>query len=151
MRYHHTMRPLSRDIPDWLADLAPLTVMDAQCALCSFGARMIHRVDRSGTVRILPIQTERGQAALTHFGLAPDDPETWLYIDGAAASTGFEAMILLGARCGGWGHVLAPLRVLPGPARRQLYRAIARNRYRLFGRADLCGLPDAGLRARLLS
>lgn len=145
------MEPLSREIPDWLKELSPVTIMDGECALCSFGARMIHRLDRRGTVRILPIATPRGQAALTQYGLEPGAPETWLYIDGDAAWTGFDAMVVLGARCGGWGHALAPLRLLPRGLRARAYRAVARNRYRLFGRADLCDMPDPGLRARLLS
>jgi predicted DCC family thiol-disulfide oxidoreductase YuxK len=31
-----------------------------------------------------------------------------------------------------------------------LYRAVARNRYRLFGSADLCTLPDPEVQKRLL-
>jgi len=145
------MRPLATDIPDWLKDVSPLTVMDGNCALCSFGARAIHRLDRTQQVRILPIQTARGQAALAAFGLDPRDPETWLYIDGRAAWTGLDAMIVLAMRCGGWGYVLAPLRLLPAALRGILYRFIARHRYRLFGRGALCELPDPELRARLLS
>lgn len=145
------MQPVSRDIPDWLAELSPVTVMDGDCALCSFGARMIHRLDRGGQLKILPIQTPRGAEALAAFGMAADDPETWLYMDEGAAWTGLEAMIVLGAQCGGWGHALAPLRLLPKPVRAWVYSRIARNRYRLFGRGDLCALPDPGLRARILS
>lgn len=145
------MEPFSRDLPAWLEELGPITIMDGNCALCSFGARIIHRLDRGGKVRILPIDSARGISALSHFALEPGDPETWLYVDGDVAWSGLEAMIVLGARCGGWGHVLAPLRLVPAPLRRVLYRTIARHRYRLFGRADLCALPDPGLRARLLS
>lgn len=145
------MEPISKNVPEWLAELSPVCVMDANCAICSFGARMIHRLDHSGLVRILPIQTERGQAALQVYGLQPEDPESWLYIDAEAAWSGFDGMVVLGARSGGWGHVLAPLRLVPKGLRAWLYRRLARSRYRLFGRGDLCALPDPGLRARLLS
>jgi predicted DCC family thiol-disulfide oxidoreductase YuxK len=59
-------------------------------------------------------------------------------------------MILAGARLGGPGWVLQPLRLLPRPAQDWLYRRLARNRYRLFGRTDICALPDPELRARLI-
>ena len=144
------MKAVSTDIPGWLKDLSPLTVMDGDCTLCSTGARLIHRLDRTGEVRILPIQTELGRSVLRHFSIDPEDPETWLYIDGKAAWAGLDAMIVLAARCGGWGHGLAPLRLLPGPLRARVYGGIARNRYRLFGRSDLCALPDPGLQARLI-
>ena len=60
-----------------------------------------------------------------------------------------EAIIRIGARLGGPGRLLGFMRVLPRPAREWLYRRIAHNRYR-FGRTDMCTLPDAALRARLL-
>ena len=60
-----------------------------------------------------------------------------------------EAIVRIGARLGGPGRLLGLMRLLPRPAREWLYRRIAHNRY-LFGRTDMCTLPDAELRARLL-
>ena len=60
-----------------------------------------------------------------------------------------EAIIRIGARLGGPGRLLGVMRLFPRPAREWFYRRIAHNRY-LFGRTDMCTLPDAGLRARLL-
>ena len=60
-----------------------------------------------------------------------------------------EAIIRIGARLGGPGRLLGCMRLLPRPGREWLYRRIAHNRYR-FGRTDMCTVPDAGLRARLL-
>jgi len=131
-------------------DQRPIAFMDGSCALCCFGARMIHRLDSSGEVRICPVQTPFGQALLRHYGLDQADPDSWLLLDAGVARDGFDAMAHLGKRCGRWGHGLRVLMWLPRPLRDALYRRIARSRYRLFGRADLCGLPDAGLRARLL-
>ena len=52
----------------------PIAVMDATCALCSWGARMIHRMDRSGEIRIAPIQSETGAALMRFHGLDPSTP-----------------------------------------------------------------------------
>ena len=38
----------------------------------------------------------------------------------------------------------------PRPVRDWLYLRMARNRYALLGRTDLCALPDRELRARLI-
>lgn len=59
-------------------------------------------------------------------------------------------MIRAGARVGGAGWLLQPLRLLPRPVQDWLYRLIARHRYRLFGRTDMCAVPDPALRARLM-
>lgn len=131
-------------------DAAPVAVMDAECAICSWGARMIHRMDRSGQVRIAPVQTPLGAALLQHYGLAPDDPASWLFIDQGVAYADFDAVIHAGQHFGGWGYLTAALRLLPKPLRDWLYRRLARNRYALFGHADMCALPDATFQRRLL-
>jgi predicted DCC family thiol-disulfide oxidoreductase YuxK len=124
--------------------------MDGDCALCCMGARMIARFDRAGDIRICRAQTRLGAALLHHYGLAPDDPESWLFIADGRAHASLDGIIRVGAQIGGVGWGLQALRVLPRPVRDWLYRRIARNRYSLFGRADICAIPDPALRARLL-
>lgn len=131
-------------------DGAPVAVMDAQCAICTWGARMIHRLDRSKSVRICPIQTPLGAALMRHYGLAPDDPSTWLFIDRGIAHRDFDAVIHAGRRFGGWARLTGVLLALPRPLRDRLYRWLARHRYALFGRADMCALPDPAFRDRLI-
>ena len=131
-------------------DSAPVAVMDANCAICSWGARMIHRLDRAGTTRICPIQSPLGMALLGHYGLDPTDPASWLFLDAGTAHKDFEAVLYAGRRFGGLGHLTLALRLIPRPLRDWLYRRLARNRYALFGRADLCVLPDPALLRRIL-
>jgi len=129
----------------------PIAVMDGTCALCAFGAKMVHRLDRTGDIRIAPIQGETGAALMVQHGLDPLDPDSWLFIEeDGTVSRNLEALIQLGRRTGGIGHFLTWLRVLPPIARNWLYARVARNRYAMFGRADMCAIPDTALRARLL-
>ena len=130
-------------------DSGPVAIMDGDCALCAGGARAIARLDRERRFRIGRTQSPLGAALVRHYGLEPEDPETWLYLEEGRAWSGMEAIIRIGARLGGPGRLLGLMRVLPRPAREWLYRRIARNRYR-FGRTDMCALPDPKLRARLL-
>lgn len=131
-------------------DTRPVVVMDGECVLCSFGARLIARFDRRGEFRICRMQTPLGRALLRHYGLREDDPESWLYLVEGRAYTAVDAMLRAGQRMGGVGHVLWPLRLVPRPLQNRLYLWLACHRYRLFGRTDLCSLPDPALRARLM-
>lgn len=111
---------------------------------------MIHRLDRSGTVRICAIQSPLGAALLRHYGLEPQDPSSWLFIDNGVAHEDFEAVLHAGRRLGGWARLTVLLRVLPRPVRDWLYIRLARNRYALVGRSVMCRIPDAAFQRRLL-
>jgi len=137
------------DVPAF-DDGRPMTVMDGQCVLCSVGARLIARFDKVGEFRICRAQTPLGQSLLRHYGLSPSDPESWLYLVDGRAFTSLDAMIRVGRRVGGPGWLLQLLRLMPRAFQDWLYRKLARNRYRLFGRTDMCSIPDPALRARLM-
>ncbi|MGH1354491.1 MAG: thiol-disulfide oxidoreductase DCC family protein [Thalassovita sp.] len=137
------------DVPEF-DDCAPIAVMDAECVICSWGARMVHLLDKSRTVRICPIQSPLGAALLRHYDLNPDDPASWLFLDEGRPYVDFEAVIHAGQKFGGWARLTAVLLVFPRPIRNWLYQRLARNRYALFGRTDMCALPDPEFHKRLL-
>jgi len=91
-----------------------------------------------------------GRAILAHYGLNCENPASWLYLEEGKAYGSMEAVIRVGTRLGGRWRSVALLRLLPPRARDWLYRWLAANRYRLFGRADMCAAPDPELRRRLL-
>ncbi|MEM1288078.1 MAG: DUF393 domain-containing protein [Pseudomonadota bacterium] len=124
--------------------------MDAQCALCTGAARFIARNDTRDQFRICPVQTDIGKAVLQHYGLDPSDPSTWMMLHKGRAYTELEAVIKAGGLMKGLGRLLQPLVLLPKPMRGLAYRVVARNRYRVFGKADMCAVPDEGLKRRLI-
>jgi len=129
----------------------PIAVMDADCALSSLDACMIHRRDRSGEIWIAPIQSARGAALMRENGLDLADPDTRPLTEGGRVWRDLDALIRVGECSGGMGRVVSLLRVLPRPVRDWLSARVARNRYRFFGRGDMCALPDPAFHARLLS
>jgi len=131
------------DVPKF-DDSHPIVFMDGNCVLCTAGARLIVRFDRACEFRICPVQTATGRTVLVHYGLDPDDPLSWLYLVDGKAYESIDAMIRAGARLGGFGWLLQPLRLLPRPLQDWLYRRIALNRIRLFGRTNPSYAPSPG-------
>jgi predicted DCC family thiol-disulfide oxidoreductase YuxK len=138
-----------RNVPAF-DDAGPVVFMDGECLLCTRTARIIARLDRKGEFRICPVQSPLGSAVLAHYGLDPADPESWLYLEDGRAYGSLDGVIRAGRRLGGWGWLVTAFGLLPGPARDWLYRHIARNRYRIGGKADLCAVPDPAIRKRLM-
>lgn len=141
-----------RDDPDVPAFEPPdhFTVMDAQCGLCAKGAMWIASNDRSHKFRIVPMQSELGSALLKHYGMSPDDPLSWLYIQRGEAYSSMDAIIRVGQELGGAWKALVVLRILPRAAQDYLYGVIARNRYRFLGRKSFCDLPAPEIQERIL-
>ena len=152
------MRPAPRKPFSWKKDPAVppfdegriLLVMDGECALCSAAARWIAARDEGDRVRITPCASPLGTALLRHYGFDPADPGSWLMLEAGRAHGSLDAMLLLGARLRPWLRVFGVARLLPVPAQDWLYARLARNRYALFGKGDLCALPTEALRRRLV-
>ena len=87
---------------------------------------------------------------LRHYGLDPDDPDSWLYLVDGQVYTSLDAVVRVGERLGGWGRLLQIFRVFSKPLQGWLYNRLARNRYRFFGKKDMCLIEDKGFRSRLI-
>lgn len=127
-----------------------IIVFDGVCALCNGWVRFLLRHDREQRYRFAAMQGEQGRALLSAHGLDPDDPMSFLLIEAGQAWTDTDAIARVLVGLGGVWRVAAILRWLPRALRDPLYRLIARNRYRLFGRYEHCLLPTLEQRARFL-
>ena len=127
-----------------------IVVMDAQCGLCAGGARWIAHRDSADRFQIVPMQSNLGKALFAKYGIDPDDPASWLYLEGGKPMTGFEAWVRVGQVIGGSARFLSALMILPKPIRSRLYYALARNRIRWFGTDNLCHMPDPAVARRLV-
>lgn len=83
--------------------------MDGLCGACSRAARLIARLDRRDEFLICPAGSPLGRSVLTHYGLNPDDPESWLYLEHGHPRFSLDAIIRVGRRLGGVGHLLSIL------------------------------------------
>ena len=131
-------------------DTAVFTVMDAQCGLCAKGATWIAQNDLKQEFTIIPLQSALGNALIAHYGMNPDDPASWLYVEDGRAFCSLNAFIRAGHRLGGKWKLLSLLDILPTSLQDRLYRFFAVNRLRFFGSADLCELPHSEVQKRLL-
>lgn len=125
-------------------------VFDGVCALCSRWVRFLLRFDRRGRYRFAAMQGTHGRGLLQQHGLDPDDPLSFLLLEDGQAWTDTDAILRVLGGLGGVWRITTLLRAVPRAWRDVAYRALARNRYRWFGRHDHCYLPAPGQAARFL-
>jgi predicted DCC family thiol-disulfide oxidoreductase YuxK len=128
----------------------PVVVFDALCLLCSANARFILRHDRRRRFRLASMQSEAGAALYRRFGIDPADPETLILVEGGRARRDSDAVLAIWSGLGWPWRAAAALRIVPAALRDPLYRWVARNRYRWFGRRETCWLPAPQLADRFL-
>jgi predicted DCC family thiol-disulfide oxidoreductase YuxK len=118
-----------------------LVIFDGICHVCSRWVRFFsrHRVDPP--FQLIPMQSIAGKALLVEYGIDPEDPATFLVLDQGRQFTQSDAVIHVINALGGLWRMSAALRIVPKSWRDFLYRVLARNRYRWFGRRNVCYLP----------
>lgn len=132
------------------ADRHPLIVFDGECVLCSANAQFVLARDAGGRFRLTTAQGPLGQALYRHFGLSTTDFESLLLIENGHARIDSDAVLGIFEGLGWPWRAASVLRLVPRRLRDRLYRIVARNRYRLFGRRQSCWLPDPRAVNRIL-
>ena len=134
-----------------LSDLRhPLIVFDGICRLCTGFVRFVIRWDRAALFQFLPAQSPRGEALYARLGLKSGDWDSNLLMLDGRVYTELDAFIEIARRFGGWWRLMRILYAIPRPLRDWLYNRLARNRYRWFGKRDVCYLPTPELAPRFL-
>jgi predicted DCC family thiol-disulfide oxidoreductase YuxK len=129
-----------------------IVLFDGVCNLCNGAVQFILDRDSTGRFRFASLQSERGRAICAEHGVpVPEgDPDSIILVEGARI----------------WSHSTAALRIarhlsfpwflgyaaiaMPRFLRDAVYRFIARNRYRWFGKTNECRIPTPEIRARML-
>ena len=137
--------------PGVVTSAHPIIVFDAQCVLCSANAQFVLRHDRRGHFRLASMQGEVGSALYRRFGIDPGNPESLIVVDGGRLYRDSEAILAIYGGLGWpWRALAVIVRVVPRFLRDPVYRWIARHRYRLFGRREVCWVPSAEYAERVL-
>jgi predicted DCC family thiol-disulfide oxidoreductase YuxK len=121
-----------------------LILFDGVCVLCSRWARFVMVRDVRASFRFVAVQEPFGQALAAQLGIDAGFPETNAVILGSRAYFKSDAAIEVLSRLPHLAWVRL-FRLVPRAIRDGFYDAVARNRYRLFGRTETCLVPTPEL------
>ncbi|KQQ81905.1 thiol-disulfide oxidoreductase DCC family protein [Aureimonas sp. Leaf324] len=128
----------------------PIILFDAECVLCSANAQFVLDHDKAGRFRLASMQGDVGQALYRRHGMDPNDPSTMIIVEGDRLRRDSDAVLSIYETIGFPWKLMGVFRVVPRPIRDAVYRVIARNRYRLFGKRETCWVPAPEYRGRIL-
>lgn len=125
-------------------------VYDGTCNLCHGWVRFVLKRDQKNRIKFLAAQSPLGQEFLKRNRLPAQTFDSFYLVENAVIlhkSVGFLSMV----RYLRWPWLwLAIFSVLPTRMLDRLYDLIAQNRYRWFGRRELCLIADQSRTERFL-
>lgn len=129
-----------------------IVLFDGVCNLCNGTVQFILWHDPDRRFQFASQQSEAGQRLLAQHGISTAQAlaDSVVVLEGPRVYLESDAALHILYRLGGVWGLLYLFRWVPKPLRDRIYRWIARNRYRLFGRRDSCMVPTPALSSRFL-
>jgi predicted DCC family thiol-disulfide oxidoreductase YuxK len=134
----------------------PIILYDGVCGLCNRLVQFLLKHDRQGRLRFASLQSDFAAKVLQRHGIDPKDLDTLHVIEnyeqpGERVLQRSNAILRAGRELGGfWSVSAAAAGLIPRALRDVVYRFVAQNRYRVFGKYDTCMLPEPNQRSRFL-
>lgn len=127
-----------------------IVLYDGVCNLCNGSVNFIINNDRDAKFKFAPMQEPAGQALLKRYGLEYIDLSTFVLIEDGKAYFRSTAWMKIVRHLDGAWPLLSGFSIVPRFIRDASYDLIGRNRYRLFGKKDVCMIPTPDIKARFL-
>ena len=134
----------------------PIILYDGVCGLCNRLVKFLLKHDKDGRLRFASLQSAFAEKVLSRHGFDAKDLDTVHVVEnydrpGERVLQRSDAILRAGRELGGfWGTSSSIAKIVPRSIRDLVYRFVATNRYRVFGKYDTCMLPDPNQRSRFL-
>jgi predicted DCC family thiol-disulfide oxidoreductase YuxK len=134
----------------------PIIFYDGVCGLCNRLVQFLLKHDTHGRLHFASLQSDFAGKVLGRHGIDPKDLDTVHVVENydqpnERVLQRSDAILRAGRELGGfWGTSSSIGKVVPRAVRDFVYRLVATNRYRIFGKYDTCMLPDPSQRSRFL-
>lgn len=128
-----------------------IILFDGVCNLCDASVHYVIKHDKNDLFRFVALQSDLGQVILKHIGINPIhidsiilyEPEVAYYYKSSAAleiAKGLEGIFTLATL----------FQILPTGIRDFIYDFVAKNRYKWYGKKEVCLVPSPELLAKFL-
>jgi predicted DCC family thiol-disulfide oxidoreductase YuxK len=132
-----------------------LVLFDGECALCNGIVQFVLTRDRAAVFRFASLQSRTGLAMVKSIGGGPALPTSFHVVadygsDHPRVFTKGDAVLFVARQLGWPWRAAVALRIMPKGLRDRLYDAMARSRYRFFGRSAPCAVPSPEFQSRFI-
>ena len=123
----------------------PVVLFDGVCNLCVGSVQFLIRLDRHKKLRYSSLQSEFGKAVLNRQRLSDEHYDTFILLEGDKTYQFSTAAIRTFQLLGGAYSLVGIFWIVPEFIRDAIYKWVANNRYKWFGKKEECWLPSKEL------
>ncbi|CAN5655041.1 thiol-disulfide oxidoreductase DCC family protein [soil metagenome] len=132
-----------------------LVLYDGVCGLCNALNQFLLKRDQKDHFRFASLQSRFAASLLERYDISAVDLDTvYVVVDygqsGERLLARSDAILHVLGQLGGVWSLLRVARALPESLRDRLYNLVARNRYRVFGKYEVCLMPEGKYRRKFL-
>ncbi len=117
-----------------------IILFDGICNLCNGAVNFILKRDKKKQFRFVALQSEKGIGLISKFEIAPETDSIILIVNNHVY-TESDAAIEIAKLLPALWNWLSVFKIIPKKVRDGIYKWIAKNRYRWFGKRKTCRIP----------
>jgi predicted DCC family thiol-disulfide oxidoreductase YuxK len=126
-------------------------LFDGVCNMCKTSVQLVIKHDPGAYFNFASLQSDTGIALMKKYNLPVlINPESLVLIEEGKVYQYSTAALRIARKMRSWHKFLYVFIIVPAFLRNTVYKFIARNRYRWWGRQDSCWLPTPDLKKRFL-
>ena len=111
---------------------------DGTCNLCNAAISLVRKSSKSNTIQCEALSEKEFIQLFSEFRADQPMVDSVVVKSNGIYYIESDAIILIASKLGGFYRLFSVARVIPKSLRDRIYRYIARNRYRWFGRKPMC-------------
>jgi predicted DCC family thiol-disulfide oxidoreductase YuxK len=127
-----------------------IILFDGVCNFCNYWISFTIDRDEKDLYRFAALQSEEGQMLLQQYNLGQTKLDTFLLIRGENVFTKSTAALMISKTLSGPVKIFYPFVFLPKLFRDFIYDLVAKNRYKIFGKREVCRVPTEEEKAKFL-
>lgn len=127
-----------------------IILFDGVCNLCNSSVNFVIKRDKQSVFKFATLQSEIAQKVLANNNLSPTDFSSFVFIENGKVYVRSTAALKVCSYLKGLWPLMYGFIIVPKPIRDGIYNWISKNRYRWFGKKEVCMIPTPDIKARFL-
>jgi len=127
-----------------------IILFDGVCNLCNSSVQYVIKRDKKDRFRFTVLQEEPGLSLIEEFNIDSSKTDSIILLTKGKVYTKSSAALRIAKQIGGVTSLLYIFILVPPFIRNWMYDYIAKNRYKWYGKKDVCMIPSPELRSKFL-